>query len=373
MKSVSGLRLFRFLLATLVLFSLLALFGSRLSSPVSATPGTPGHPGKVTAQTGNLTIFIYHHFGDNRYPTTNVGMADFVAQMRYLAENKYHVIPLGEAVRLVREKQPIPQKSAVITIDDGYKSIYSKAWPVLKSFGFPFTVFLYAEGIEKGYSNYLSWEQILEMQGAGVDFQDHSYSHYRLADWPKGMAAQEYRRWIREDLGHGFKILGERLGRKPRYFAIPYGEYNSIVLEEAKGAGYEAVFSQDPGPVSNDTDIFCIPREPILGKEWASLPHFISILSRADLPISEMVPAVAPHRLTTPSPVIGARLLHPERYDQSSFGIYISEFGWQQASYENGFVFIKNTRPFTRRLNRIMISAREKESGRLAVHVWLVL
>ncbi|HIJ89954.1 MAG TPA: polysaccharide deacetylase family protein [Deltaproteobacteria bacterium] len=342
-------------------------------APALANPGKAPLAEKITAQSGNLTFFIYHHFGDKRYPTTNVAMADFVAQMRYLADNKYHVIPLAEAVQLVREKRPILEKTAVITIDDGYKSIYSEAWPVLKSFGFPFTVFLYPEGIEKGYSNYLSWKQILEMQAAGVDFQDHSYSHYRLADRPKGMGEPEYRQWIRADLARGLAVLQDRLGRKPRYFAIPYGEYNSIVMEEAKATGYEAIFSQDPGSVSSDTDVFCIPREPILGKEWASLSHFVSVLGRVDLPIAEMTPSIAAPRQNATPPVIGARLLHPERYVQSSFGIYVSELGWQQASNDKGFVSIKNTRPLTRRLNRIMISAREKDTGRLAVRVWLLM
>lgn len=372
MKSVYGLRPLRFFLPVGCILVLCALLLTQFSIPASATPERTSPPEKTSVQSGNLTIFIYHHFGDKRYPTTNVAMDSFIAQMRYLADNKYRVISLAEAVRIVRENRPILEKTAVITIDDGYKTIYSKAWPVLKSLDFPFTVFLYAEGIEKGYSNYLSWEQVLEMQAAGVDFQDHSYSHYRLADWPKGMGEQEYRQWIRADLARGKSVLQERLGRKPRYFAIPYGEYNSIVMDEAKSAGYEAIFSQDPGSVSAGTDIFCIPREPILGNEWASLSHFVSVLARVDLPIAEMTPSIAPRQNTTPA-VIGARILHPDRYVQSSFGIYVSELGWQQATNDSGFVSIKNNRALTRRLNRIMISAREKDTGRLAARVWLVM
>lgn len=372
MKSVHGLRPFSFFLPVGCSLVLCALLLTQFSIPASATPETTSPPEKTSVQSGNLTIFIYHHFGDKRYPTTNVAMDSFIAQMRYLADNKYRVISLAEAVRIVREKRPILEKTAVITIDDGYKTIYSEAWPVLKSLGFPFTVFLYAEGVEKGYSNYLTWKQILEMQEAGVDFQDHSYSHYRLADWPKGMGEQEYRQWIRTDLARGLAVLQEKLGRKPRFFAIPYGEYNSIVMGEAKAAGYEAIFSQDPGSVSSDTSVFCIPREPILGKEWASLAHFASVLSRVDLPITEMTPSAVPHNNAIP-PIIGARILHPDRYVQSSFGIYVSELGWQQASFDNGFVSVKNNHPLTRRLNRIMISAREKDTGRLAVRVWLVV
>lgn len=369
---MSRLRPFRFVLSALLIFGLVALFGMRLHTTASASPGKLLHPEKITAQSGNLTIFIYHHFGDKRYPTTNVAMEDFVEQMRYLAAHNYHVISLEKAVRLVREKQPILEKTAVITIDDGYKSIYSKAWPVLKTFGFPFTVFLYVEGIEKGYSNYLSWGQIMEMQASGVDFQDHSFSHFRLGDWPKGMSEQQYRQWIKTDLARGGRVLEKKLGRKPRYFAIPYGEYNSIVIEEAKATGYEAIFSQDPGSVGSETDVYCIPREPILGREWATLPHFISVLGRVDLPLAEMTPSISPRRNPSPA-VFGARLVHPERYSQSSFGIYVTELGWQQATNDNGFVFIKNMRPLTRRLNRVMISAKENDTGRLAMRAWLLL
>ena len=125
---------------------------------------------------GDATIFIYHHFDDDRYPTTNVSLKNFTEQMAYLADNNYTVMPLTELVDLLLNKKPLPQKVAVITIDDGYKTIYSNAWPVLKKYGFPFTVFLYVEGIERGYKNYLTWEQVKEMQAAGIDFQTRHVS-----------------------------------------------------------------------------------------------------------------------------------------------------------------------------------------------------
>ncbi|HIJ79290.1 MAG: polysaccharide deacetylase family protein [Desulfobulbaceae bacterium] len=367
--SVVSQRIFRILSAGL-LCAVFFLSGLLPASNVFAASSVEEI--KLAGTGGDVTIFIYHHFGDNRYPSTNVGMDEFGKQMQFLADNGYTVIPLTSLVSLLKDQKKLPAKAAVITIDDGYQSIYTKAWPVLKSFGYPFTVFLYVEGVERRFKNYLNWEQIKEMQEEGVDFQDHSYSHHRMADWPQGLTENEYRQWIRADLVSSVNVLRERLGKRPQYFAIPYGEYNSIVMEEAKAIGYEAIFTQDPGTVSSDTDICLIPREPILGNEWSTMAHFQKVLKRVDLPLAGMTPTIAPLDKQTPTK-FGGRLLYPERYVPSSFGIYVSELGWQPAKLDNGFVYINNVHPLTRRSNRVMISAKEKGTGRIAVRFWLLM
>lgn len=332
--------------------------------------GPAGSAGAEGAR-GDATIFIYHHFGDDRYPTTNVGLEQFREQMAYLAAHDYNVIPLAELVARLQQKQPLAPKTVVITVDDGYRTTYSDAWPVLQEYNFPFTVFLYVEALEKGYSNYLTWDQVAEMAAAGVDFQDHGYSHHRMADRPDGMSEAEYRRWLGDDLTKGAEIMERRLGQLPRFFAIPYGEYNAIVLAEAEKLGYEAVFSQDAGSVSDDTDLILIPREPILGSDWSTLEHFVQVLERVDLPFTDRTPELRPLGENPPGR-IGARLLYPERYRPGSFGIFVSELGWQQATVEGDLVYIEHDTPLTRRINRVMISAREQETGRTALRFWLI-
>lgn len=143
-----------------------------------------------------VTVLIYHRFGDDRYPTTNVPTARFKEQMEYLKKNNYQVISLQEMVLSIKNRQPLPDRAVVITIDDGYKSVYDVAWPILKSYGYPFTVFLYVKATDKNYKDILSWSEVREMKAAGVDFQDHSYSHHRFGDWPKT--------WMNHNTGHGF-------------------------------------------------------------------------------------------------------------------------------------------------------------------------
>jgi len=328
--------------------------------------------GASASAAGSATVLIYHHFGDSRYPTTNVELTAFSQQLAYLAAERYHVIPLAELVKLLREKKPLPEKTVVITIDDGYRTIYSNAWPLLKQYAFPFTVFLYTEGLERGYGNYLTWAQVKEMRAAGVDFQDHSYFHRRLANRPGGADDAAWRAAIHDDLVRSRSLLTARLGQAPRFFAIPYGQYNALVIDEAKKLGYEAILTQDGGAVGNETDPLLLPREPILGKEWATMPHFKTVLGRVDLPLVNPEPGLMP--LVNRNPArIGARISHPERYDPESFGLYLSERGWAKSRLQGDILAIANHQPLSRPMNRVMISAREKATGRTAVRFWMLI
>jgi len=343
----------------LLIFSLLVTTGSavRAAEPERNESGA--------------TVLIYHHFGDDRYPTTDVPLENFRRQMAYLRDNNYRVVPLAQLVAALADGRDFPDRSVVITIDDGYRSIYDRAWPILKSYGFPFTVFLYVEGLEKGYSNYLTWPQVKEMQAAGVDFQDHSYSHGRLANPPPDLDEAGYRQWLRADLMKSRRILRERLGKSPDFLAIPYGEYSREVLEVGRTLGYKALLSQDPGSVSPETSPCLIPREPILGKDWSTIEHFEEVLKRVDLPITDLYPP--PGRIEGNPDRFSARIEHPERYRAGSFGIYVSQFGWLPAKLRGDLVRVENPGVLARRLNRVMVSAREKRSGRTALRAWLLV
>jgi hypothetical protein len=186
------------------------------------------------------------------------------------------------------------------------------------------------------------------------------------------MDEAEYREWIATDLAKSMTIMEHELGRRPRFLAVPYGEYNRTVIEVAKAAGFAAVFTQDPGSISNQSDIFSLPREPILGTDWSTLDHFIEVLDRVDLPITDRVPGIA--RLQNPTPPwFGARLLFPDRYQPGTLGIYVSELGWQPATLEGDRVRIANTKSLERRLNRVAISGKEKATGRIAIRFWLLV
>ena len=327
--------------------------------------------GSETEKAG-VTVLIYHRFGEDKYPTTNIDVERFREQLEYLKNNEYTVISLQQLVGYLQEDTTLPERSVVITIDDGYRSVYENAWPLLKEFGYPFTVFLYAKATEDRHWNYMTWGQVMEMKSAGVDFQNHGFAHEHMAFMPSGMAMDEYRAWIRADLAVSTRILSEELKERPRFFAVPYGEYNKVILEEIRSFGYEAILLQDPGSVSSHTDPFAIPREPILGNDWATMEHFQMVLERVDLPITAQIPAAG--NLSDPVPQqFGAQLLYPDRYIPGTIGIYVTDLGWHQAIIQDNFASIANNNPLQRRITRVAISGREKESGRTAIRYWMLV
>jgi len=335
-------------------------------------PVLAGETKKNETVDSDVTVLIYHRFGEDKYPTTNIGVDRFREQLGYLKANDYQVIPLAQLVRSLKDGGELPERAVVITMDDGYRSVYEKAWPVLKEYGYPFTVFLYVKATNNNHWNYMTWEQVREMKATGVDFQNHGYAHEHMAFKPADMDMASYRGWLRKDLEISTKLITEKLEERPRYFALPYGEYNRTVLDEIRSFGFEAILLQDPGSVSRDTSPFAIPREPILGYDWSTMEHFQTVLERVDLPVSDEIPP--PGLLANNIPVLfSAELLYPDRYVPGTLGIYVSELGWQKATLDGSIAGISNSTSLKREVNRVAISGREKESGRTAIRFWMLV
>jgi peptidoglycan/xylan/chitin deacetylase (PgdA/CDA1 family) len=84
-----------------------------------------------------------------------------------------------------RSDKNIPARSAIVTFDDGWKSQYDVAWPIMKKYGYPMTLFIYTEGVRGGSlggGEAITWEQLAEMRDAGVDIQAHSATHQDLRE-----------------------------------------------------------------------------------------------------------------------------------------------------------------------------------------------
>ena len=129
-------------------------------------------------------IFGYHRFVNNvKRPDTEITPAAFEAQMQELKNKNIAVIPMQDFLAWRRGEKAIPSKSAILTFDDGWKSQHEVAWPILKKFNYPVTLFIYTEGIKPGHfsgGESMSWEQLAEMRDAGVDIQGHTATHSDL-------------------------------------------------------------------------------------------------------------------------------------------------------------------------------------------------
>src|SRR3984893_11417235 len=152
------------------------------ASPTPVAQATPTTPD--TNRTAKFIVLLYHRFEDRPAELVTTPN-DFRAQMKALKDNGISVISMQDLLAWRKGEKAIPSKSAVITIDDEWNSQYYVAWPILKEFGYPFTLFIYTQWVATG-GKAMTWAQLGEMRDAGVEIEAHTVSHHDLRHAPRG-------------------------------------------------------------------------------------------------------------------------------------------------------------------------------------------
>lgn len=195
-----------------------------------------------------VPILCYHRFGSGTSKML-VAPAQFEAQLDWLARNHYKVLRLRDLTGFLAGREFLPQRSVVITIDDGYESVYRYAYPALKKHGFTATLFVYTDFV--GARDGLSWAQLQEMAASGViDIQAHSKSHRNLIERNAGETEAGYRQSIETEVRQPRLLLERRLaaaGVQVRHFAFPFGDANDLVLEAMERNEYSLGVTVNPG------------------------------------------------------------------------------------------------------------------------------
>jgi peptidoglycan/xylan/chitin deacetylase (PgdA/CDA1 family) len=242
----------------------------------------------AAAEERQAVVLMYHHFGVDKYPSTNVRLAQFEAHLDYLATAGYEVWPLTRVVEYVLANKPFPARVVAITIDDAYLSVYEQAYPRLRARGWPFTVFVATDGVDRHFKAYMSWQQLREMQQHGATLANHSASHdYLIRQRPDENQAQWLGR-LEQDIDRAQRRLTEELGQAPMLFAYPYGEYNTAVAALVKRLGYVA-FGQQSGPVGLGSDTRVLPRFP-MAERFAALADFQQKIASLAFPLQSVQP-----------------------------------------------------------------------------------
>jgi len=236
----------------------------------------------------SATILMYHRFGDSRFPSTNIKIEQLEAQLSFLRDNKYAVVPLKDVVDSITQGLPLPPRAVVITVDDAYRSVYDSGFPVFRKYGFTFTIFVATVPVDRGLRDYMNWDQMREMQALGVTFANHTASHDHLINRGKYETKSEWRKRIRADIEKGRRRLAEELSPIPNVFAYPYGEYNSEVADIVIEAGYIA-FGQQSGAIGLQSDHRSLPRFP-MAEAFANMDEFRVKVSSLPLPVSGIQP-----------------------------------------------------------------------------------
>jgi peptidoglycan/xylan/chitin deacetylase (PgdA/CDA1 family) len=213
-----------------------------------------------------VPVLTYHHFGKNCTSPYCMPAAVFDRQMKYLKKKGYRVITLGTLFSFLRYRHAIPKKSVVIAIDDGNKSAYKIAYPILRKYGYTATLFIYTDfvGISKGA---VTWEQLKGMKAAGFEIGSHTKSHSDLTKQREGESHAEYKARVENELLGSKRLLDEKLGQNTIYLAFPYGRYNERVLAICEQVGYKLGFSVRRGGNPFFADPLRLKRDQILKRE----------------------------------------------------------------------------------------------------------
>ncbi len=185
-----------------------------------------------------VPVLAYHKFSKHTADRMTVREDAFEEQMAFLKNNGYRVIRLDELFEFLDGKRPLPRKSVVITFDDGWRSMYDIAYPILKRYGYPATLFVSTDLIHPT-STMLDWGRIREMSRNGIDIQCHSKTHRSLGKIENGETLQAYVESVRAELVESAKVIKRQLGTDVKYLAYPFGDTNSFLIAMLGKLGFQ--------------------------------------------------------------------------------------------------------------------------------------
>ncbi len=292
-------------------------------------------------------IFVYHRFGDSRYPSTDTTKEELKRQFDYFRTHGYKVVPLEKLVTSLKKKKTIPDNWVVLTIDDNFKSFYDNGLALFKEYKYPFSLFVYVEATQKKYPDYLSWNQLKEISKYG-SLEFHSYAHPHMTK----LSDKE----LEKDFTKGLNIFKKALHVEPKYFTYPYGEYTDRVKKIAMKYGFSAIVNQNMGAVNKYSDIFDLDRNALVGKTNLKL-----LLSFKHLRANWIKPTTFPKNGVL-------KALHVEiKKDVKSAGLYISGNGWEKIPVKNRQINITLNKKLKKGRNRVIISVKNRISTKLLI------
>ena len=302
----------------------------------------------------------YHDLAENLPETAmRIRTSKFRKQMETIRQLGLKVITLDEFIAWKKGAKEIPKQAILITFDDGWKSVYTEAYPVLKELGFPFTVFLYKNYVDGG-SKALTTPMIQEMISGGATIGSHSVSHpYPLTvkNFRK-KGPHEFDAYLRKEIGESKRFLESKFPVKVTTYAYPGGFHTEEMPKLGEEFGYTQMFTVVPGKIKRALPDSLLPRYIILGnydKIFETATTFreagsgiepggtsAGIVQTTLFPVSPEAGAIINSRL----PEISADLSTVENLDPATLSMKVSGFGEVPA------VFVAETKKFSWQVNR---------------------
>ena len=238
-------------------------------------------PSRAQAKS-SAVILMYHRFGETEFPSTNTRLKQFEKHIEELTNGSYTVLPVKKIIAAIQNGKELPDKTVGITIDDGYRSVFTEALPRLKKAGLPFTVFIATAQIDRNASKYMSWDQIRALKKNGVEIGAHTSTHHHMP------TSSERRN--NAELENSNARMKKELGAASDMFAYPFGEASLSVQKLIRKKGYKMAFGQHSGVVNKSTNLNFIPRFA-LNENYGDLNRLRLVLNALALPTQDITPA----------------------------------------------------------------------------------
>ncbi|HEY3779686.1 MAG TPA: polysaccharide deacetylase family protein [Fimbriimonadaceae bacterium] len=238
-------------------------------SNVTVVGSRPAPAPKVVKRAPVLTqhyavpVLMYHRI-DNLTPQESrnellrdltVSPQDFEQQVSYLAANGFTFLTVDQVQNALLSGSPLPEKAVAISMDDGYKDNFEKAFPILKKYNACATIFLVTSTI--GTPKHLTWPDIDTMHTQSVGYGSHTVSHLDLTTLPRPRLDYE--------LCESKRIVESHFNQQIGSIAYPSGEWNDLVVERTRSAGYLSGWKKGGGPVEPGNDPLLLPRVRVRG------------------------------------------------------------------------------------------------------------
>ncbi len=211
---------------------------------------------KINEKNLEIPIFLYHHIVDNKseieYDYMQTSKDTFEKQITGLENSGYHFISYDDLIQYKEGKKTLYKKSAVLTFDDGYEDVYKNAYPILKEYNIPFTMFIITDYM--GTNTYMTWDEAKDVQNSGLGIiASHSQNH---EDFSKLSVEQAV-----ENVNNSYKTIEENLGnQKIKIFAYPYGLYGEGQSEALEKEGYIVDLTDNKINKSKDLNVYGLHR-----------------------------------------------------------------------------------------------------------------
>jgi peptidoglycan/xylan/chitin deacetylase (PgdA/CDA1 family) len=219
--------------------------------------------GDGTLRRIRVPILMYHRVSEIP-PDADVYRLDltvvpevFRAHMQYLYDEGYHTISLYDLHDALLRGTRLPPNPVILTFDDGYIDHFITVFPTLKEFGMVGTFFIITGYVDANHPDYLNWTQINEMSNAGMSMEPHTKSHL-------GLIGRDQDFLVYEVLG-SFESMAFHMGKAPRMFAYPGGDYDDAALEMLHSLAVWLAVTTRRGVLHTTDNLLEVPRVRVSG------------------------------------------------------------------------------------------------------------